>query len=399
MVALVTVGSFVVAEIDGLRLTIRPALLNGLLVGMVVTGLLVLARGIGGYSQPGLAVVVATGMLATPLASVSGASVGHASWAPSEWPLEPECDGDVEAELVALAEATGRIAAGGERRPNWGVVLHNGSPTLALETGECIALVNATPDDVVAAAASIGWGLEGPDSTISPSGMPLVFSLYEDDGPPEPDTHPVVQLSTPAAIAVPPRWAGWRLLNVVTPPDPAVVLARDFCRQVRAATDADEIFELAWHVSHEVMEQDLDEERLDAAAWDDCGELLVAAGDELDARHAEQQARIDELTDAVVVTVEDCGEAGAQGTVTNSSQMRVTYAEIVVRFYTASGLQLPAGIVEIADHGQVPALAAGASAAWSAGPGDGGEPEENEEVDLVPEDPIVRCLTDVYVGG
>jgi hypothetical protein len=399
MVALVTVGSFVVAELLGLRVTLGPAVGNGLLVGVVVTGLLVLARGVVGFSRPGLVVVIAVGMLATPLASVAGASVGHASWVASERPLEPECDGDVAAELVVLAEATGRIAAGGEPRPNWGVVLQNGSPTWALDTGECIALVNATPDDVVAAAASIGWGLEGANSTISPSGMPIVFSLDEDDGPREPDMHPVVQLGTPAAVAVPPRWAGWQLLNVVTPPDPAVVLAREFCGQVRAATGADEIFELGWQVWQEVMERGLDEERVDAAAWDDCGELLAAAGDELDATHAEQQARSDELADAIVVTVEDCGEAGAQGTVTNGSQMRVTVAEIWVSFYTASGLQLPGGIVEVADYGQVPELAAGASATWSVGPGEGGEPEENEEFDLDPEDPIVRCETSVELGG
>lgn len=108
-------------------------------------------------------------------------------WAPA--PAATACDDPVGSDLVELAIASGK-AAGGEDLPNYGVGLFNGSMTDGRDTGECVAMVNASLDHVMQAAASLGWAIDN-GRVVSPN--QVVVGVEQE--PPEPDVVPLVTLT------------------------------------------------------------------------------------------------------------------------------------------------------------------------------------------------------------
>lgn len=192
LIVAVWVVAFDFARLYGLAGTLGVALLVAALGGLLVTGLLLLARRIAGLRRPAGAMLLVGALLLAVGSATAGAMAGESQLAEGAQMSASACEGDVGHDLEELARTSGQLAAGDETRPNSGVVLQNGSATYGTSTGECIALVNAQVADVEAAAVSLGWTVESSELVISPAGVLVSIDF---DGDQAPDMHPAVRLS------------------------------------------------------------------------------------------------------------------------------------------------------------------------------------------------------------
>jgi hypothetical protein len=192
LLAAVWIGAFDFSRLYGLEATLSVSLLIAGIGGLLVAGLLLLARRVAGLRRPTRATLVVGALLLALASATAGAMAGDRQRAEGAHASASACAGEVGRDLEELARASGQLAAGDDPRPNSGVVLDNGSATHGTSSGECVALVNARVEDVQAAAVSLGWAVESADLAISHAGVPVSISLDSDQAP---GTHPVVRLS------------------------------------------------------------------------------------------------------------------------------------------------------------------------------------------------------------
>lgn len=145
----------------------------------IMTGLLLLVRRLLRWVRPPTMALFAGALLLAVATAATGTILGGREQAASREAATTACDGAVGTDLEALAEASGSV------------VLQNDSKTQGNDRGECIALVNATPDDVVAAARSLGWEAASPGQLVSRSGVVVTIEVFE----PEPNVAPAVELT------------------------------------------------------------------------------------------------------------------------------------------------------------------------------------------------------------
>jgi hypothetical protein len=180
-----------------------------------------------------------------------------------------------------------------------------------------------------------------------------------------------------------------------TPPpdlsDPAVAFAHELCEAVERARSSEDIVGIVITGSYDAYDRELDEEAWESALLGMCGPAVEAAKAEVEAAERAGSAATQDLMESLLVDLSTCDNDGATGMVTNTSNVRVTYVVFAILFFADSGRQLPAGTVEIAPYGQISELAAGEARPWSVEPGEGGEPDPLDIVDIDPTDPIVTC--------
>jgi hypothetical protein len=127
--------------------------------------------------------------------------------------------------------------------------------------------------------------------------------------------------------------------------DPEAALARATCDAVtaldRAGADAGTILTLAiddWYIS---MNLNLDDDRYQELTMEGCGPVILAAVEvvdaRVDAREAASRAEASRIADQVVVAVDRCDDAGAEGTLTNTSGARLTYVGFLVVLHGEGG--------------------------------------------------------------
>lgn len=180
-VAGVAVFTFAVAysfaETYGADLEFAPVV--AAVAAAVMAGLLFLARRLVRWARPPAMALLAGALLLAIATAATGTLLGDRERSGARQAAATACDGAVGTELEALADASGRV------------VLQDDSKTRGNDRGECIAYVNATPDDVVAAARSLGWEVASPDQVVSPSGIPVTIGVFA----PEPNVAPAVELT------------------------------------------------------------------------------------------------------------------------------------------------------------------------------------------------------------
>jgi hypothetical protein len=164
------------------------AAMTGLIGGTFVGALLVLARRALRLSWSP-AVLLFLGVAVTVAVASASAMAGNTARTTGWQAAAVACDDPVGSDLVELAIASGK-EAGGESRPNYGVVLMNGSMTDGRYTGECVAMLNASLDHVMQAAASLRWDIDD-GRIVSPNQVVVVV----EQEPPEPGMFPLVTMT------------------------------------------------------------------------------------------------------------------------------------------------------------------------------------------------------------